>query len=415
MLSPYDYAVLNGEKGEAAKKAMQIIVNIAKIQQAKQLIDISNVHIGGSIYTGEHSLQIIELLAKLNGKVVVPTTMNAISLDRKRWIQQGINHKFAENANRLVVAYEKMGVKPTFSCTPYIFSNGPQLGDDIVWAESNAIAYANSVIGARTNRHGDFLDICAALTGRAPKTGLHIKENRYGTFVVNAPKPPENDSTFYTVLGYAIGKLSTNGVPVIVTEDKELTLEDLKSFSAAISTSGPVGLYHIVGVTPEAPTLDAAFGSNEPTTTYDLTIEQLADVRKNLSTSESDTVEMIVMGSPHFTLNECKELASLVKGKNINEDIDFLITTSTYVFEQAKKLGYVNAIEMFGGRFSTDICLCMLNEKMLKKDVKTVMTNSGKFAHYGPGLINRKVVFRNLEQCVVTSINGGRETFEVPT
>lgn len=393
---------------------MKIIVEMANIQHAEELTDISHAHIGGSIYTGEHSLQIIETFAELGGKVVVPTTMNAISLDRKRWREQGIEEQFAKNADRLVVAYEKMGVQPTFSCTPYIFPEGPELGDDIVWAESNAIAYANSVIGARTNRHGDFLDICAALTGRAPKTGLHIKENRYGTFVVNVPDVTNKDSSFYTVLGYAIGKLATKGIPVIQMNQPDLSLEDLKSFSATISTAGPVGLYHIVGVTPEAPTLEDALGGNEPTAVHDITIEQLEEIWKQLSTSNSETIEMIVMGSPHFTLDECKELAILVNGKRKSSHIDFLITTSTYVFEKAKKLGYVDTIEQFGARFSTDICLCMLNEMMLKENVNNVMTNSGKFAHYGPGLVSRKVIFGSMEQCVTTAVHGGKAVSDVP-
>lgn len=413
-LSPYDEALLRGEKGEAAKRAMRIIVEMARIQQAEELTDIAYAHIGGSVYTGEHSLEIIESLAELGGKVVVPTTMNAISLDRKRWREQGIEASFANNADRLVKAYEKMGVQPTFSCTPYVFPEKPQFGDDIVWAESNAIAYANSVLGARTNRHGDFLDICAALTGRAPKSGLHLKENRYGTFLVNVPNVKRKDVAFYTVLGYAIGRLSKEGIPVIQITEPDLTTEKLKAFSATISTAGPVGLYHIVGVTPEARTLEEALNGKEPEAVYDITIEDLENTWQQLSTTDSNKIEMIVMGSPHFTLDECQELAELVDGKTKDSNVDFLITTSTYIFNQAKEKGFVEKIEQFGARFSTDICLCMLNEMMLRDNVEHVMTNSGKFAHYGPGLISRRVIFSDMEQCVQTAVQGGKVTAKVP-
>lgn len=407
-LTDYDKCLLNGEKGKAAQIAMRIIVKIAEIQKAEELIDISHVHIGGSIYTGEYSLIAIEKLQELGGKVVVPTTINAISVDRMRWKEQGIDPTFAKNADRLATAFEKMGAQPIFSCTPYVFPNGPKLGNDIVWAESNAIAYANSVIGARTNRHGDFLDICAAITGRAPKAGLHIDENRYGTILIDVTGIDEQltDSSFYTVLGYLVGKKSTTGIPVIRGLQKKPSLEELKAFSAAVSTSGPVGLYHMVGITPEAKTESQAFGRKEPTCKYMITKEEIKETWRHLSTSKDGSLEMIVMGSPHFTLAECKELATLVKGKKKHQEMDILITTSSYVYRQAEEAGYVDVINEFGARFSTDICLCMLNEQMLKDTVNAVMTNSGKFAHYGPGLINKKVKFATIEECVFAAVHG---------
>jgi cis-L-3-hydroxyproline dehydratase len=405
-LSNHDKRMLDGEEGKAAQVAMRILLRIAEIQGATELIDISYAHIGGSLYTGQGSLKVIETFVENGGKVSVPTTMNAISIDRNRWQSQGIDPDFAHNADRLATAFEKMGVKPIFSCTPYIFPDRPQLGDDIVWAESNAIAYSNSVLGARTNRHGDFLDICAAITGRAPRAGLHLEENRIGSFLVQVPELKKVDSTFYTVLGYLVGKKTGEQIPVIDGIKVKPSLEDLKSFSSTVSTAGPVGLYHMVGVTPEAATKEIALAGREPKGTYRVLKEDLLAVWEKLTTSEGEKLDLVVMGSPHFTLGECRELSSLVEGKKLNPNVDFLITTNTYVYDQAEKEGFIEKIEKFGARFSTDICLCTLNEGMFPEDVQTVMTNSGKFAHYGPGLVNKGVYFGSMNDCVNSAISG---------
>ena len=204
-LSEMDRAMLAGSEGEAARRAMRIILRIADIQGAPKLIDVSHVHVGGSIYTGQGSLGVIEQLVADGAAVRVPTTLNAISIDRRHQ-HPGLDEEYARNADRLAGALEAMGCRPILSCTPYVFPGTPELGQDILWAESNAIAYANSVIGARTNRHGDFMDVCAAITGRVPYSGLHRSENRVGTFLVRVHHVLDPDPSYYTVLGYLIGK-----------------------------------------------------------------------------------------------------------------------------------------------------------------------------------------------------------------
>lgn len=403
-LSRRDRQMLDGAFGDAVQTAMRVVTKIARIQGATELLDISHAHIGGSIYTGQGSLQVIETLARQGARVRVPTTINAISIDRQRWRSQGIDPVFAGYADRLAIAFEQMGANPVFSCTPYIFPEAPGFGQDIVWAESNAIAYANSVLGARTNRHGDFLDICAAITGRAPRCGLHLPENRLGDFLVTVPAFEHIDSTFYTALGYLIGRHAGTSIPVVQGLTQRPSLEDLKSFSATIATSGAVGLYHLVGITPEARTLEQALGGRAPARTLDVSRKALWDVWHGLSSGAGDRLDLVVMGSPHFTLGDCEALAGLVAGRRKHPEVDFLITTSQLVYRQATHAGWAADIERFGARFSTDTCLCMLNEPMLAASTGAVMTNSGKFAHYGPGLINRGVYFGGLDDCVRSAI-----------
>ncbi|MDF3312925.1 aconitase X catalytic domain-containing protein [Rhodococcus sp. T2V] len=405
-LSSEDRKMLDGERGEGAQIAMRIVARIARIQGATELVDVSHVHVGGSIYTGPGSLEVIETLVDRGAQVRVPTTINSISIDQKRWKTQGIDEDFAHKANRLAAAFENLGASPIFSCTPYVFPAGPRFGEDIVWAESNAIVYANSVIGARTNRHGDFLDICAAITGRAPFAGLHLPKNRKGSFLVKVPPMDRLDGSFYTALGYLVGKHSGELIPVIDGISTEPSMEDLKSFCAAVATAGPVGMFHMVGVTPEAPTVEAALGGRKPTRIFEITGEMLYDTVKGLSTGVGTNLDLVVVGSPHFTLGDCAELAGLVAGKKCAPGVDFMITTNKFVLDQAVRQGWAQTVEEFGARFSTDTCLCMLNPDMLSEDVKTVMTNSGKFAHYGPGLVRRGVYFGTINDCVESAVAG---------
>lgn len=403
-LTKRDKEMLDGQHGRACQIAISILTKMAKIQKANKLIDITHAHIGGSIYTGQGSLKVAEMLADLGAKVAVPTTINAISIDRKRWKDWGVDEEFAHNANRLASAYEKMGAKPIFSCIPYIFPEKPKFGDNIVWAESNAIAFSNSVLGARTNRHGDLLDICAAITGRVPEAGLHLPENRYGNLLFKVPAIENPDSSFYATLGYLIGRHTENGDIPVIEGLLAPTLEDLKAFSSTIATSGAVGLYHIIGVTPEAKTKEQAFNNHNPKREIVITRKNLEHVWKSLSTNTHETIDLIVMGSPHFTLEEFRELNKRITGKKKHSDVGIFITTNNLVYNAAQKEGIISNLENFGAIISTDMCLCMLNEKMLPAHVKSVMTDSGKFAHYGPGLINRDVYFGSMEDCVKSAV-----------
>jgi predicted aconitase len=405
-LSAVDRAMLAGSEGEAARRAMRIIVRIAEIQGAPKLIDISHVHVGGSIYTGRGSLEALEQLLTDGAKVRVPTTVNAISIDRRRGHVPGVDEEYARNADRLAAVLEAMGCRPIFSCTPYVFPDTPKFGQDILWAESNAIVYANSVIGARTNRHGDFMDVCAAITGRVPWSGLHRGENRVGNFLVRVPDVLDPDPCFFAVLGYLIGKEAGSHVPVIEGMGHAPSLEAMKALCSTVATAGAVALFHMVGVTPEAPTLEAALGGRKPDRTLTVTPEDLRSVWRDMSSGRGRELQSVVIGSPHATLGDFVELAEQVRGRKKDARVDFLVTTSRFVHEQAEKQGLLEVLTEFGARVNTDTCLCMLNEDQLPGGTVGVMTNSGKFAHYGPGLINRGVYFGSTQDCVESAVVG---------
>ena len=406
-LSAGDRALLCGENGPAAKMAMSIIVRMAEIQGAASLLDISQAHIDSTIYMGEAGLEFAERLASYGAKVTVPTSLNVSGLDECHWREWPVPEDWANKAQRQMRAYQSMGCVPTWTCAPYQTFMAPKFGQQIAWGESNAIVFANSVIGARTERYPDLLDICAAITGRVPAIGLHLTDNRAGELLIRLHRVPvevQQDDSFYPVLGILIGRLAGNRIPVIAGLEARPKEDQLKALGASAASSGAVALFHIVGVTPEAPTLEAAFQARTPSEVHDLTMDQLRHTRSELTTTPEARLDMVVLGSPHFSLAEFRQLAPLVQGRRKHPDIQFLITTSRIMSTQACDAGLLKPIEDFGGRLTVDTCI--LATPMLPKSIRVLMTNSGKYAHYTPGLLAAQVVFGTMQDCVRSAVEG---------
>jgi predicted aconitase len=298
-----------------------------------------------------------------------------------------------------------MGCLPTWTCAPYQTEHAPRFGEQIAWGESNAIVFANSVIGARTERYPDLLDICAAITGRVPAFGLHLEENRKADVLVRVegvPRRLQADSSFYPVLGYLLGKIAGDAVPVIEGLEVEPDEDQLKALGAAAASSGNIGLFHIVGVTPEAATLEAATGgrSLRPAT---VDLAALRAARAELTTASGEGLDMVVLGSPHFSLAEFRQLAARLHGRR-HPGVRFLVTTSRAMAHLAREAGLLDTLEAFGGQVTVDTCI--LASPMLPADVRRLMTNSGKYAYYSPGLLGATVVFGSLQDCVDSAREG---------
>lgn len=407
MLTDFDHAVLAGEHGKAAQVAMQIVLRMAELQGARELIDISQAHIDGCIYTGPASLRFAEQLVAWGAKVRVPTTLNAISVDQRRWRAQGIDPAFGEPASALGDAYMAMGAQLSFTCAPYLLDSAPEAGDQVVWAESNAVVFANSVLAARTQKYPDFLDICIALTGRAPLIGCHLATGRLATLQINVPALGEVDDAFYPLLGYHIGALAGSQIPVVCgLQQAQPSRDDLKAFGAAFATTSGAPMFHIVGVTPEAATCEQALGGMAAQRQLDITAQDLLASWHELNSASSPDLGLVSLGNPHFSLSECAALARLCAGKDKHPEVAVVITCGRHVLEQAREAGHVAALEDFGVQFVTDTCWCMLGEPVLPVSAKNLMTNSGKYAHYAPGLVGRRVHFASLAACVDAACNG---------
>ncbi len=406
-LQPRDQEMLQGLHGKAARVAMQLISRIAALQGASELINVTQAHIDGCIYTGPASLRFAEQLVAWGAKVQVPTTLNSISVDKRKWRELGVSKDLGEPASALGDAYLNMGARVSFTCAPYLLDSKPAQGDQIVWAESNAVVYANSVLGARTLKYPDYLDICIALTGRAPLTGSHCDGGRLATLQIDVQKPADADDAFYPLLGYHIGLLAATEIPVIHgLENAAPNSDDLKAFGAAFATTSAAPMFHIAGVTPEAPDTATALGGQDPQRHLTVTADDLARSWLELDSSEEPGVQLISLGNPHFSFTECAHLAKLCENRTKNPHTAMVVTMGRDVNVLATAAGYIATLERFGALIVTDTCWCMLGEPVIPVATSTLMTNSGKYAHYAPGLVGRKVHFGSLASCVEASCTG---------
>ncbi len=404
-LTEFDQALLDGQHGQAAQMAMHIVLRMAELQGARRLVDVTQAHIDGCIYTGPASLRFAQQLVEWGAKVRVPTTLNAISVDQRRWRELGIDPALGEPASALGDAYMAMGAQLSYTCAPYLLDSAPKAGEQIVWAESNAVVYANSVLGARTLKYPDYLDICIALTGRAPLIGCHLDAQRKARLQIELPVLGELDDAFYPLLGYHIGALAGSRVPLVLgLENRKPSLDDLKAFGAAFATTSAAPLFHIAGVTPEAidpaQVLEAAAIPVEKIRLKDLLVSW-----RELNGARDHRVDVVSLGNPHFSLSEFAHLARLCRGRHKHPNVVLAITCGRAVLEQAREAGHIAVIEAFGATLVTDTCWCMLGEPVIPPAATTLMTNSGKYAHYAPGLVGRKVHFASLAECVDTACN----------
>lgn len=406
-LTDEDQAKLDGRHGPGVAMAMRVIVRMARIQGAAHLLDVEGAHIDSSLYMGEATLEFAERLVELGARVSVPSTLNVSGVDEHGWQAWSVPPEWAENAHRQMVAYERMGCIPIWTCAPYQSEYRPGFGQQIAWGESNAIVFANSVIGARSERYPDLMDICAAITGRVPAVGLHLDENRSGELLlrlIDVPVDLQAQDSFYPVLGHLMGKISGERNPVIAGLEVQPTEDQLKALGAAAASSGTVGLFHIVGITPEAATLQEAFRDHEPEQIVDIDLQRLRSAWEELSTAAGEQLDMVVLGSPHFSLAEFKQLVPLLQGKERHPHVRFLITSSRAMRALAERAGALEVVERFGGTITVDTCI--LTTPMLPPEIKILMTNSAKYAYYAPGMLNTQVVFGSLQDCVQSAIEG---------
>lgn len=411
-LSDIDRALLDGAHGEAARVSMRIVLRMANLLGAQELMDITQVHVDGCIYTGPGSLMFAQRLRDWGGEVRVPTSLNSISIDMKSWRAQGVDSSFGDKAESLANAYMDMGARPTFTCAPYQLGSAPKFGDQVAWAESNAVVYANSVLGARTMKYPDFLDISIALTGRAPRGGTHIDINRRASVVVKLSmtvNAKDIDDAFYPLLGYHVGTLAPSRIPVVVGMDCLAPgKDDLKALGAAFATVSSAPMFHMVGVTPEAAELDSVVCKERETVTIDVNIKDLIWCWDKLnSASENETVDLISLGNPHFSVKEIAKLAELCQGRVKKDNVTVIVTCGRSSYGLARQAGLIEELEKFGVQFITDTCWCMITEPIIPQSKGAIMTNSGKYAHYGPGLTGRPFYFGGLARCAHAACQGG--------
>ena len=423
-LSGLDKAMLEGNCDEksgytkAHELAMRIIIRTASIMKAPSLISVCQAHVDGAHF-GPASVFFGKRLRDLGGKFTVPTTVNAITVDRQRWRDLGVDTGFGIESDELAKVFLDMGAQMSFTCAPYQLDSAPKLGDQVAFGESNVVCYSNSVLGSRTAKYPNMLETLIALTGRAPLASIHLTKNRVPEISIFAPsfnqvREPPIDDSFWPLLGYKIGAKAGSRIPIITgfkSIERPPSRDALKAFSAAFATSAGAPMFHMLGVTPEAEQYAGLLESDALQPKISITWQDLKDTWTAFN-QDSDskvlprTVDLVSLGNPHFSLLELKSLAQLVHGRTKHPSTSVIVTTSRAQHSLATQAGYITQLDEFGIQVLTDTCWCFIRDPVIKKEARCIMTNSGKYAHYGPGLTGRGFCFGSLTECIESACTG---------
>ena len=390
-LTKKEQEMCDGEYGETIRKSMDILVALGDIYGASKLVDITSAQVSGVSYKtiGEAGLEYLQDLAKDgSGKATINASLNPPGTDLDNWKELGFPEYFAVKQNEIVDAYADLGIAKTCTCTPYLVGNVPRFRDHVSWSESSAVAYVNSVIGARTNREGGPAALAAAIVGKTPLYGFHLDENRKANLVVNVSA--ELKGADYGALGYIIGKVVGGGVPYFKLQNTPNN-NNLKTLGAALASSGSVALYHVEDVTPE-------YGANNVEEIEDImfiTDKEIAETRQNLTTTDKE-IDLVCLGCPHASLEEIKEVAQVVQGKTIKNKL--WICTSVSVKATADRRGYTKIIEAAGGNIVCDTCMVVAPIEEMGFEV--IGVNSAKAANYVPSMCGLDVVYDDVENLI---------------
>lgn len=395
-LTDIEKKILAGGEGEAKQIAMEILTNIGEAMEADSFVQVSSVqamaHFGSLHIAGRDWL---EKLACMGGKCCVPTTQDPASIPFKHWQEMGYDSEYAENQYRLEAAIMKLGEMPKWSCTPYYQGSVPRAGQNIAWAESSAVSFANSVLGARTNRTPAGLAVCAALTGKMPRYGLYLPENRKATIKINV-EAADLTSLDYNTIGIITGKIAGAKIPAIYGLPQSITNDQLKYLGASAASSGQVALYHADGITPEALFTDV-FDGKAPEEEFVITRKDLDDEAERMSAPGEWQPQLAVVGCPHYSSEEVIRLAEILGDRKVSEGKAFWVFTTAETESLAERMGIKQKLEDAGVRIMAQTCLVI---SPLVGGYKKLITDSGKFASYLPSEHNIDIRYAETEKCV---------------
>lgn len=406
-LSAQEQAIAGASRGEGAAMAMRIVAESARLLGAPRLIPIASAHIDGALYHGQSGTLFAEKLVEGGASVAVRSTLNVGALDLTGCSKVRLEGVPRDMARRMMEAYRKLGCEQSWTCAPYQAGHRPAQGSDVAWGESNAVVFCNSVLGARTNRYGDFLDIACAIAGRAPDYGLHRPENRRATLVFDVSALPASfldGEIAWPVLGSLYGREIGNAIGIVTGVARHPGEDALKAFGAAAASSGAVGLFHIAGITPEASDSATALAGNEPDAVIRVTVEMAKAARAGLSTAlKADAVDAVAIGSPHLSMAEFDALERLIGGRRLA--VPFYACTGRHVLAILEQQGRRVALEKSGVTIVADTCV-VVTPILPALAGGVLMTNSGKFAHYAPGNTGYSVLYGSLRDCVESAVLG---------
>ncbi|MCD6229770.1 MAG: aconitase X catalytic domain-containing protein [Candidatus Diapherotrites archaeon] len=391
-LTKEEEKMLEGEFGETARKAMNLLVRLGDIYGAEKMVEIQSAQAAGVSYKtiGDAGLEFLEGFADEGARVRVPCFMNPAGMDLKNHREMNVPEEFAKKQVEIVEAFRKLGVVTASTCTPYLAGNPPLFGSHLAWSESSAVSFANSVAGARTNREGGPSALAAAIIGKTPCYGKHLDENRVAEVLIEVSADLVEPADF-GALGHIVGKIAGKKVPAI-KGIKKATINQLKMLGAAAAASGAVALYHVEGITPEAiKTMPVKEGFQ----THTVEQKDLKNAFEELTTTKED-VDLIAIGCPHCSITELGSISEMLDGKRLEKEM--WVCTSIAMKALSDRMGYTKKIEESGAKLVCDTC--MVVSPIHEIGFRKTATNSGKAANYLPSFNGQKVEFDSVKNLI---------------
>lgn len=402
-------AMADGRRGPALEFAMELLISAGVMHGATRFQSIERAYVNTCFATVEPHTDLLTWLADNHAQVAVPTYTNVGIHDAANpWIRDDEAGRLAASRTlALIDLHKRLGCQMTLTCAPYQLPGHDQQGRHLACSESNAVSYFNSVVGARTLKYGDYMDIAAALTGCVPHMGLHTDEGRRATVVFEVEPLPEalaGDDLAYQLVGHVMGRKTGMDVPALVGLPSTTTLEQLRSVSATGASAGGVAMYHAVGFTPEAPTLDAATQGAEPRRREAITTSDLVAAKRELTQFDSGPINAVAIGTPHSPIAEVGALARLLRDRRIKDDCTFYVQMNRHVRDHAEQQGWIETLLHAGVTPVADTCLYW--RPVARGLHGRILTNSGKYAYYAPGELSAEVSIVSLRECVESAIRG---------
>ncbi len=404
-------AILEGERGRGMQRAMEILKAYGESNNAERMVPITSVHIAANFpVMMDEGIDWLEDLAKEGARVKVFTTKNPEMYDFEMADELRIPTVYQARQERIHQVINSLGVSPTYTCQHYLVGNVPRFGDHIAWASSGSQCFANSVIGARSNRDGDHGALAAAIIGSVPEWGMHLKENRKGEILIDVGKLElENyDPADYKALGWSLGKTVGSRIPVFINLPVDLHIECIKGILYTLTVTGAPGLIHLVGITPEAPSLEAAFfGSPPPRAELVPVQEEVDQAYREISTSTEEKVDMVIFGCPQCSIQEINEVGDLLADRKLHHDTRLWICTSRWVKTLCQRSGLLERIEATGARIISDVGAADGPHIYLKEQgVRVIAINSARGSYYAGNLCGMDTWFGSTLECIESAISG---------
>ncbi|WP_108880595.1 aconitase X [Anderseniella sp. Alg231-50] len=400
-------AMLSGDQGPALQFAMQLVKRAANVMGASELVPVTFAHIDACFYAGRAHVDFARFMLEAGAKFKIPAWTNNGLVSLADENIRDPKTDMARGAKELMQLYAELGCRTVWTCAPYQLPGGPVLGDHIVVGESNAVSFYNAAVGARTNKYGDYLDVACGLTGYAPLSGLHTDAGRRAQILFDTSAVPDSlkrQDIYFHLLGTVVGQQAGKKVPAIDALDPDVSEDALKAVSAAAAAAGGVEHWHGIGRTPEAPDRQTAFAGRDPVKTVAVTLDTLSAARRSLTSAGDGPVEMVALGTPHFSFTEFADLIPMLQGRKINPATKLYISTSRHVRDLAAQKGWIEALEDAGAEIIVDTCTYF--SPAVRGCKGRVMTNAAKWAWYAPGMLGVEVCFGSLAECAETAVRG---------